>query len=53
MAQYRDPPLSEYLFKLCLLEAVKCKVRGDREGMAWVETLMFDMLSRWEELNKK
>lgn len=53
MAQLTDPPLAEYLFKICLLEAVKCRVRGDREGLMWVETLMFNMLNRWDELSKK
>jgi len=53
MVQSTDPPLAEYIFKLCLLEAVKCKVRGDPEGLAWVETLMFSMLNRWDELSDK
>lgn len=53
MARSTDPPLAEYLFKLCLLEAVKCKARGDEAGLAWVESLMFSMLNRWEELSKK
>ena len=53
MVRSTNPPLAEYLFKLCLLEAVKCKVREDREGLAWVEALMSGMMNRWEELNKK
>ena len=54
MAQSSNPPpLAEYLFKLCLLEVVKCKVRGDLEGAHWVKTLMFTMLNRWDELGKK
>ncbi len=53
MAQLTNPPLAEYIFKLCLLEAVKCKVRGDPEGLAWVESLMFSMINRWDELRKK
>jgi len=53
MVQSTDPPLAEYIFKLCLLEAVKCKVRGDTEGLAWVESLMFSMINRWDELSKK
>ena len=53
MVQLNNPPLAEYIFKLCLLEAVKCKVRGDPEGLAWVESLMFSMINRWDELRKK
>jgi hypothetical protein len=53
MVRSTNPPLAEYLFKLCLLEAVKCKVRDDPEGLAWVESLMSSMMHRWEELNKK
>ncbi len=53
MVQSTDPPLAEYVFKLCLLEAVKCKVQGDPEGLKWVETLMLSMLNRWNELSKK
>ena len=53
MVTSNNPPLAEYIFKLCLLEAVKCKVRGDPEGLAWVESLMFNMINRWDELRKK
>jgi len=53
MVQSNNPPLAEYIFKLCLLEAIKCKVRGDPEGLAWVESLMFNMINRWDELRKK
>jgi hypothetical protein len=53
MVRSAEPPLAEYIFKLCLLEAVKCRVRGDREGLAWVEVLMFGMIRRWEELSRK
>jgi len=53
MARSSSPPLAEYIFKLCLLEAVKCKVRGDQEGLIWVEALMLEMVSRWDELNRK
>ena len=54
MAQSNNPPpLAAYLFKLCLLETVKCKVRGDHEGVLWVKSLMFTMLNRWEELSGK
>ena len=53
MVQLTNLPLAEYIFKLCLLEAVKCKVRGEPEGVVWVETLMLSMLNRWDELSKK
>ena len=53
MVQLTKSPLAEYLFKLCLLEAVKCRARGEPEGVEWVESLMFGMIKRWEELSKK
>ena len=53
MAQLTDPPLAEYLFKLCLLEAVRCRIRNDPEGLVWVENLMSKMLNRWDELTRK
>jgi hypothetical protein len=53
MAQSTDSPLAEYLFKLCLLESVKCKVRNDPHGLAWLEALMSKMINRWDELSKK
>jgi hypothetical protein len=57
MAQYDEvppneiPPLGDYVFKLLLLEIVKCRVREDAQGFVWVRGLMFSILRRWEELS--
>ncbi len=53
MAQSVNRPLGEYIFKLCLLETVKCRVQNDYDGMVWIEALMRVMVERWQELNKK
>ena len=52
MEQLNESPLTEFIFKLCLLEAVKCNVRKDSIGLAWLEELMATMVNRWAELGK-
>jgi len=52
MVQSNSSSLTEYVFKLCLLEAVKCNMRGDSEGLTWIESLMSVMVNRWDELGK-
>ncbi len=54
MAPYpKNPPLADYICKLLLLEAVKCQAERDVSGLQWVERLMFFIVHRWKELDKK
>lgn len=53
MAPYERPPLMDYVFKLMLLEAIKLYKEGDREAIRWLENVMFKMVTRLDELNKR
>lgn len=52
MGPSKVPPLSDYAIKLMLLEAIKCYHEQNKDAIAWLETQMFKMVSRWEELNR-
>jgi len=48
-----DQPLAEYVFKLMLLETIRCHRQGNPEALKWIEDQMFKMTSRWKELNRR
>ena len=52
MEPYDRLPLADYAFKLMLLEAIKCYKDGNQEAVHWIETVMFQMITRWKELDK-
>ena len=52
MVQF-NPPLADYVFKLMLLEAIRCHNVGDTLPQDWIEKTMFKMATRWEELNRR
>lgn len=52
MVQYR-PPLADYVFKMMLLEAVRCHANRDYIPLDWIEKTMYLMATRWEELNQR
>jgi len=47
------PPMLDYCFKMMLLEAIKCYQEDDRSAIHWLETQMYTMIARWEELTKE
>ncbi len=53
MEPYDRLPLADYVFKLMLLEAVKCYQQGNKEAIYWIESMMFRMIVRWKELDKR
>ncbi len=52
MAQ-SNPPLADYVFKLMLLEAIRCHNSEDALPLDWIEKTMYKMAARWEELNRR
>ncbi len=53
MEPYDRPPMADYASKLVLLEAIKCYQEGRQEAILWLENVMFKMITRWEELDKR
>ncbi len=53
MARFNNPPLADYVFKMMLLEAIRCHNDGDYVSFAWIEKTMVMMATRWEELNRR
>ena len=53
MAQFDRPPMATYTFKLMLMEAIKCYYEDNKDAIRWLEKQMFNMVTRWEELNKR
>ena len=53
MVPYERPPMADYAFKLMLLEAIKLYKEGNQEAIHWIESIMFKMVTRWEELDKR
>ncbi len=49
----KGQPLAEYIFKLMLLETIRCHQQGNPEALRWIEDKMFQMTIRWEELNRR
>ncbi len=53
MVPFDRPPMADYAFKLMLLEAIKCYHEQNQDAIYWLETQMFKMVTRWEELNRR
>jgi hypothetical protein len=53
MGPYDRPPMADYVFKMMLLEAIKLYKEGNGDAIHWLEGMMFKMVSRWEELEKR
>ena len=53
MEPYDRPPMADYVFKMMLLEAIKCYKDGRKDAIYWLENTMFKMVTRWEELEKR
>lgn len=47
------PPVQDYAHKLMLLEAIRCYINHDEDGLRWIERQMFIFASRLGELNKR
>ncbi len=53
MEPSEKPPMLDYCFKLMLLEAIKCYQENNSLAIHWLETQMYNMIARWEELMKQ
>jgi hypothetical protein len=47
------PPLTDYVIKLMLLEAILCYQNADPFGLRWLERQMFIFHARIQELNRR